>query len=235
MKNFQNITLIKFGLLIVLLVTIHGLKAQSDTSYRYSINLDPLAFFYNKQSLHIGMEAYVNKFLLGTSADYYLDILSKANSLSNEGLSYGISGKAGLDLLPGKKKMIHFGLAFRYDRFHVEAIDYDPFKPGRETSLFYKSWNQFTPMMFIQVNTFNTGRIFLGVQASIGKTFMTDITSIRLNRMATPKNSGDLNIEFPGIFPDALIPSNRNGAEYTPMPDIRLSVWFGYRFGMIKK
>ncbi|MEZ5057643.1 MAG: hypothetical protein R2879_11480 [Saprospiraceae bacterium] len=237
MKTFKNLSqpficaffIFLFGSLS------NRLSAQTDTSFQYAVYLDPLAFVNNKQSLHIGGETYLNGFLLGTEADFYVGILEGASGISDEGFSFGITGKAGLDLLPSKRKLMHLGIAFRYDRLHIEDMDFDPFQTVFGNSLFYKSWNQLTPMMFFQVNTFNTKRIFMGVQINVGKTFLTNIKSERLNKSGEEKNSNDFLFDFPGVFPDAPIPSNRKGVEYQSFPDIRLNVWIGYRFGIREK
>ncbi|MEZ4951520.1 MAG: hypothetical protein R2879_11490 [Saprospiraceae bacterium] len=145
---------------------------------RYALYSEITSPMRGNRSANLTFEVNKGQFKGSLGLDYYFGILADTRDFRKDALSFGITARVGFDPLPRKKDMFGFGLMIKQQNFHIYQLDeYDGDNLVVVSAIYKKDYQKIIPMIFVQINTYNTNWFYAGVQGAIGRTFLYNLKS----------------------------------------------------------
>jgi hypothetical protein len=164
---------ISFSLFLLLLEPI-----QAQEEPRYALYSEITSPMRGNRSVNLTFEINKGQFKGSLGLDYYFGILADTRDFRKDALSFGITARLGFDPLPRKRDMFAFGLMIKQQNFHIYQLDeYEGDNLVVVSAIYKKDYQKIIPMIFVQINTFNTNWFYAGVQGAIGRTFLYNLKS----------------------------------------------------------
>lgn len=145
---------------------------------RYALYSEITSPMRGNRSANLTLEINKGQFKGSLGLDYYFGVLADTRDFRKDALSFGITARVGFDPLPKKKDMFGFGLMIKQQNFHIYQLDeYQGDNLVVISAIYKKDYQKIIPMMYVQLNTYNTNWFYAGIQGAIGRTFLYNLKS----------------------------------------------------------
>lgn len=171
----------KYGVVFIFLI----LNFQSTFGQGTVVCSDLASHLRGNQSVNVSAQKNWGRWVFGAGVDYMYNIAAQERRLHRSRLSYGLSGKFGFRLnRNGNSRFAHIiGVEIQQRKLNMIQLDADFGRSWTEKDfIFDKSYQKTVPLCIYQFDSFWKERFYISLKCGVGKSFIYDVTSVRIGR-----------------------------------------------------